>query len=58
MSSFTPRQLQTWCSVPAAELVDHPDRRIPLRVVADPAEMARVMAEELVDAIAGRPPAW
>jgi glucosamine-6-phosphate deaminase len=33
------------------ELVEHPDRRVPFRLCADPLEMGRLMASELVDEI-------
>jgi glucosamine-6-phosphate deaminase len=43
--------LLRWCRVPAAELVDHPQRRVPLRICRDSAEMGALMARELVDEI-------
>ena len=46
-----PEDLVRWCAVPADELVDHPERRVPLRLCAGPAEMGRLMAVELVEAI-------
>ncbi|MCG2797970.1 MAG: hypothetical protein L6367_05455 [Cellulomonas sp.] len=59
-SSFSLRDLHTWCAIPGAELENHPDRRIALRVVPDSAAMGRLMAEELLGWItdartAGRP---
>jgi glucosamine-6-phosphate deaminase len=42
------RDLVRWCSIPADELVAHPERRVPLRLCSDAAEMGRLMAEELV----------
>lgn len=51
MSNFTNRDLLKWCAIPAGDLVDHPQRRIPLRIVANSTEMGRVMAEELVSLI-------
>lgn len=42
------KQLYDWCAVPADELENHPDRRIPFRMVKDSAEMGLLMAEELV----------
>jgi glucosamine-6-phosphate deaminase len=45
------RNLLRWCRVPVDDLVGHPDLKIPLRVCADPAEMADLMARELADAI-------
>jgi glucosamine-6-phosphate deaminase len=47
-----PRDLLGWCRVPADQLVAHESRRIPLRIVADSAEMGRVMAAELADLVA------
>jgi glucosamine-6-phosphate deaminase len=46
-----PRDLLEWCRVPADQLVAHPQRRIPLRIVTDSAEMGRVMARELADLV-------
>ncbi len=43
--------LQRWCAIPVEELVDHPERRVPLRLCSHPAEMGRLMAQELVDEI-------
>lgn len=43
--------LHRWCSIPAEELIDHPERRIPLRIVPDSTTMGRLMARELVDDI-------
>ena len=45
------KQLYQWCSVPAAELENHPDRKVPFRIVADPQAMGRIMAEELAQDI-------
>ena len=38
-------QLYQWCAVPADELENHPDRKIPFRMVKDSAEMGLLMAE-------------
>ena len=43
--------LVEWCRVPVDELATHPERRLRLRLCHDSAELGRVMAEELVDAI-------
>ena len=51
MPPISRAQLVDWCRVPAEELTEHPDRRIPLRLCRDSAEMGRIMARELVDAI-------
>jgi glucosamine-6-phosphate deaminase len=45
------RELLRWARVPVDDLVGHPDLKIPLRVCADAAEMGRLMAQELVDAV-------
>jgi len=45
------RDLVEWCRVPAAALEAHPGRRIPLRIVADSAEMGQLMARELADLV-------
>lgn len=49
-----PRDLYEWCRIPVHELAGHPKRRVPFRLVADSAEMGRVMAGELVDLVASR----
>jgi len=43
--------LHSWCSIPADELEDHPDLRMPVRIVKDSATMGELMARELVDEI-------
>lgn len=49
---ITPEQLYQWCRIPADRLATHPDRKVPFRLCRDSAEMGRIMARELVDAIA------
>ena len=44
--------LYRWCRIPARELPGHPRLRAKFRLVADSAEMGRLMAEELVGVIA------
>jgi glucosamine-6-phosphate deaminase len=46
------RRLLEWCRIPAAELAAHPELRVPFRMVADSAEIGRLMARELVDLVA------
>ena len=46
-----PADLLEWCRIPADQLVGHPKLRIPLRIVEDSAQMGRLMARELVDAV-------
>lgn len=43
--------LYRWCKIPAKELVDRADLRIPLRIVRDSVEMGEVMASDLVEGI-------
>ena len=49
-----PRDLLEWCRVPAEALLDHPSRKIPLRLVKDSAEMGALMARELADLVEAR----
>ncbi len=51
MSLITPRELYSWCKIPAQELEHHPQRKVPFRLCRDSAEMGQVMARELVDEI-------
>ena len=51
MTDYTLKELYEWCKIPASELVNHPKRKIPFRMVKDSAEMGRLMAHELVDEI-------
>lgn len=51
MQFIRPQELYEWCSVPWEQLEHHPARNVPFRVCADSAEMGRLMARELVDAI-------
>jgi len=60
MTFVEPRDLYKWCSIPAEQLLQHPERRVPLRIVRDSAEMGRLMARDFVEVIqtnnqAGRP---
>ncbi|MDR0409406.1 MAG: hypothetical protein LBH18_03310 [Spirochaetaceae bacterium] len=45
------KELLKWCRVKSADLINHPERRVPLRIVRDSAEMGRLMARELADEI-------
>jgi glucosamine-6-phosphate deaminase len=51
MRLYSLKELHTWCSIPYDKLENHPDRKIPFRLLKDSAEMGRIMAEELVDLI-------
>jgi len=48
---YTLEELHRWCSVPVEELAGHPELKVPLRVVADSAEMGEVMARELIEVV-------
>jgi hypothetical protein len=43
--------LRTWCSVLIDDLLEHDDRKNPLRLSADGAEMGELMKRELLDGI-------
>ena len=45
------KDMYKWCSVPAEELDEHPDRKVPFRMVEDSSEMGLLMANELIDEI-------
>jgi glucosamine-6-phosphate deaminase len=51
MSHVLAKNLYRWCSIPADDLLNHPDRRVPLRLVRDSHEMGDLMATELADLI-------
>jgi glucosamine-6-phosphate deaminase len=44
-------ELKRWCSVPSDALESHPERKVPLRLCRDSAEMGRLMALELIDEV-------
>ncbi len=52
MTPVDPRELERWCRIPVDELGRH-GPRVPFRIVADAAEMGRLMARELVDLVEG-----
>ena len=41
-------QLYRWCAIPADELENHPDKKIPFRMVENSKKMGILMAEELI----------
>src|SRR6185295_9421939 len=51
MSEINIKELHKWCKVPADKLVNHPDLKIPFRLVEDSAKMGEVMARDLVNEI-------
>jgi glucosamine-6-phosphate deaminase len=52
MSSIPLRSLYEWCRIPADKLLEHPQRRVPLRLVKDSQEMGQVMAREIITVVA------
>lgn len=60
MSYINPKDLYRWCQIPAEELPNHPNLRVPFRLVRDSHEMGLLMTEEfltLIEAnnVQGRP---
>jgi glucosamine-6-phosphate deaminase len=51
MSVFSNEELYRWCRVPGEELEQHPELRVPFRLVEDSAQMGELMARELVEEI-------
>lgn len=45
------QKLYKWCAVPACDLEQHPDLKVPFRMVEDSESMGLLMAEELVGEI-------
>jgi glucosamine-6-phosphate deaminase len=50
-SNISPKDVLRWCRIPQSELEKHPDRKIPLRICKDSADMGQIMASELVNLI-------
>lgn len=46
------KKLYEWCSIPKEELMDHPGRKVPLRIVNDTDALGEVMARDFADEIA------
>ncbi len=51
MSSISRKKLYEWCRVPLHELEQHPQLKVPFRLVKDPSDLGRLMAQEIVDTI-------
>jgi glucosamine-6-phosphate deaminase len=47
----TAKELYEWCRIPYTELENHPNLKVPFRLVKDSKEMGELMARELVDEI-------
>ena len=48
---ITRKQLYTWCAVPADQLLAHPERKVPLRILRDADAVGLAMAEDLAGEI-------
>ena len=51
MNAISIKDLLAWCKIPPGELVEHPRRKIPFRMVKDSEEMGEMMAREFVEEI-------
>lgn len=51
MSDVNINDLYNWCKVPATQLVNHPDLKVPFRLVSNSAEMGEVMARDFINDI-------
>jgi len=51
MSDVNIKDLYNWCKIPATQLVNHPDLKVPFRLVGNPDEMGEVMARDFVNDI-------
>ncbi|MCI8502013.1 MAG: hypothetical protein HFJ85_07215 [Oscillospiraceae bacterium] len=45
------KELYRWCCIKKEELLSHPDRKVPLRIVKDADELGEVMARDFADEI-------
>lgn len=57
------QQLFEWCSIPAEQLVGHPKAKVPIRILATPADVHRDIAETMLEELksnnaAGQPTRW
>lgn len=48
---LTKKQIYEWCAIPRQELMNHPGRKVPLRIVRDAATLGEVMARDFADEI-------
>ncbi len=51
MSDVAIKDLYNWCKVPVDQLMNHPDLKIPFRLLNNSDEMGEIMAREFVDEI-------
>lgn len=62
-SRIDPEELAAWCRVPAAELENHPEAKIGLRILSTPDEVHHWVARRMVDEVlanndSSRPTRW
>jgi glucosamine-6-phosphate deaminase len=51
MSEINKIDLYNWCKIPVEDLLNHPDRKTPFRLVKDSEEMGEVMANDFIEEI-------
>ena len=51
MSDVNIKDLYNWCKIPATQLVNHPDLKVPFRLIRDSDEMGEVMARDFINDI-------
>ena len=51
MSDIDIKDLYNWCKIPATQLVNHPDLKVPFRLVRNSGEMGEVMARDFINDI-------
>ncbi len=51
MSEINIKELYKWCSIPVKKLENHPDLKVPFRIVKDSMGMGKLMAQELIEEI-------
>jgi glucosamine-6-phosphate deaminase len=51
MSEISKKDLYNWCKIPVEKLINHPERKVPFRLVGDSKEMGEVMARDFVEEI-------
>lgn len=54
MDHIRPKELYRWCRIPCERLENHPDLKIPFRLVKNSEEMGMLMARELLELIEER----
>ncbi|MGI5897441.1 MAG: 6-phosphogluconolactonase [Oscillospiraceae bacterium] len=48
---LTKKQIYEWCCIPREELINHPKRKVPLRIVKDAQALGEIMARDFADEI-------